>query len=594
MKHLTTIFALTLIWCLGTQLNAQLVKDFTSLPAVQANKVIQYPEATHSFQIIIRAGDPLTAGGVKGAVSDFTGFVPENGSSTRGHLAINSEFLDLDALERAGVPRTLINALINNVDDLVPNSGAVREIGGGGVAVLHIQYDPTSKLWVVDSSGNVDFSSFGGSGTGINCSGAITPWETSITCEEIDPRSIPSILGLNLRDLNSDGRWDLGWCTEIDVKTRKIKDYDGDGKPDKIWGLGTMAHENVSYPLDSVTLYFGEDDGSDQRQSQFLYKYVADQPGNLGSGKLYVLVLDPNDETRGNWVLVPNTTLAEQQGVEEFAKAQGAWFVPRVEDVEINPVDRSVWVISTNWSQVIRYEDNGMTVENIEIWVDNVDYEIDLGNGQKDTVLFSKPDNGCFDNEGNFWVTQDGGQGYLYLVHNDHTPANPHVSIFGSFPFGSEPTGMTLSPDGRFIFVSIQHPSESNDEEQIDAAGCRVKYDLDVTVVFARKELLGNGEENCVNSVSERMKPGSFYINKMFPNPTSEFVTVNLHSLKNQTIKVEINNNVGYTVREYTQTLSAGNNSFQVRMDDLLQGLYFVTLRSEDGVLTERILKLNK
>ena len=63
---------------------------------------------------------------------------------------------------------------------------------------------------------------------------------------------------------------------------------------------------------------------------------------------------------------------------------------------------------------------------------------------------------------------QDGGQGYIYLIDNTHTEANPKVRVFGSAAFGAEPTGMTLSPDGKYMFVSIQHPDGSNTTPAID------------------------------------------------------------------------------------------------------------------------------
>jgi hypothetical protein len=97
-----------------------------------------------------------------------------------------------------------------------------------------------------------------------------------------------------------------------------------------------------------------------------------------------------------------------------------------------------------------------------------------------------------FDSLGNLWVAQDGGNDYIWVVYNGHTQENPKVKIFAKTPAGSEPTGLTFSPDEKYIFMSIQHPSESNNAtSQKDALGNDVFFDNDVVIVLAREEHLG-------------------------------------------------------------------------------------------------------
>ena len=439
---------------------AQSLNDFQSIGAVRMQDTIQIPFATHNFQVIARAGEPLTAGGIKGTNSDFTGFVPINGSSTEGYLCINSEFLDTDQL---GIPE----AVVGNLGSLIPAlEESDPDFGGGGVDIYHIKYNPNRPGWDLVNSRKATFGTLatGNAETGVNCSGMVTPWETVVTCEEVSSLTISAQLPgflQGLLDANEDTYYDIGWCLEIDPVTGEAMDYDNDGENDKLWGMGNMAHENLSEPVGDSIVYFGEDN-SPGEEDNYVYKFVADTPGNLYSGKLYALVLDPNDNTRADWALIPNTTPEECNDAIIAARNAGAWNVPRVEDVEVGPHDGKVYISSTAFNQIIRFDDMGDDVENLEVYIDNIDYTVDslgLGTG---TVNFNSPDNLCFDSEGNLYVMQDGGEGYIFFVDKAHTPANPNLSIFLSAAFGAEPTGMTLTPDNKFMFVSIQHPSESN------------------------------------------------------------------------------------------------------------------------------------
>jgi hypothetical protein len=72
-----------------------------------------------------------------------------------------------------------------------------------------------------------------------------------------------------------------------------------------------------------------------------------------------------------------------------------------------------------------------------------------------------------------------------------HTAATPAVKLFGKTPTGSEPTGITFTPDNKFMFISFQHPSAANATAQLDAAGINVVFNTHTTVVIARTENLG-------------------------------------------------------------------------------------------------------
>ena len=170
-------------------MSAQNIGDFFSVEPLGQSSDFVIP-STHRFQKIIEEGDTLMQGGVLPGNNDFTGYVPIGLSSENGYLSINSE--------------------------LIP----------GGVSILDIYFNLTTKLWEITNSKAIDFSSV--AGTALNCSGTITPWNTIISCEEI----------ISTSDSNNDNRNDLGWCVEIDPVTLSVID--------KRWALGNYTVPGTS------------------------------------------------------------------------------------------------------------------------------------------------------------------------------------------------------------------------------------------------------------------------------------------------------------------------------------------------------------
>ncbi len=426
----------------GFGAHAQQVGDFISIePAGQTSEFII--PSTHRFQKIIETGDPLTQGGTLPTNNDFTGYVPIGGSSTNGYLSINAE------------------------------------TAPGGVSILDINYDNTTKLWQTTFSQAVSFSGFGPFGTIANCSGTVTPWNTIISCEEITSLELENSQGLP-RDLNGDGYDDFGWCIEIDPVTKTVID--------KRWALGNFKHENIVIHSNHRTVYEGAD-----ASVGYLYKFVADNAQDLGSGALFVYQGSKNGP--GNWIPINNSTQAERNTTVAQSAAVNATAFNGIEDVEIGP-DGWIYFAVKNESQVYRFLDSdpitGTTVAQMETFVGNRAYTIDHPNGTTNVNWGAGNDNLAFDGEGNLWVLQDGGtQNYIWVVANNHTQASPKVRIFGNTPLGSEPTGITFSPDYRFLFMSIQHPNGSNNSSQIDAAGNSVLFNKATTLVLARNENLG-------------------------------------------------------------------------------------------------------
>ncbi|MGO3154098.1 alkaline phosphatase PhoX [Mesonia sp.] len=416
---------------------------FTSIvPTAQQSNMIIPQE--HRFQLIFKQGDAYMDGsGTVPGNNDFTGYVPVNGSSELGYVAVNHE---------------------NNP---------------GGVSVLDVNFNDQTLLWEVSNTRPVDLYNSALVTTVRNCSGGTTPWGTVVTAEE----------STNGGDANSDGYEDVGWLVEIDPVTAEVIDY-GNGQ-EKLWAMGRMKHENVVVSDDSATAYFGEDGGTD-----CVYKYVMDTPGDLSAGTLYVLVLDAplsnNDPTSptGQWLQVPNTTIAERNNVTSTAAALGGTNFNGVEDCEISPLDGKIYFAAKGKSRTYRFTDNGTTVSDFETFVGGTSYEISSTQGTYTESWGGGNDNLTFDDKGNLWVLQDGGNNYIWVVRPDHTQATPNVELFASMPVGSEPTGLTFTPDFKYGFFSIQHPSGSNTAQQ-DATFGNVTFDASATVVFALKENLG-------------------------------------------------------------------------------------------------------
>lgn len=439
MKNILLVFTLvafSAFICMPAG-NSQSIATFNSVEPVGQTQNLVIP-STHTFQRIIRSGDPLTNGGNLGANLDFTGYVPIAGSSTNGYLSISSESAPAEC------------------------------------AILSISFNNGSKLWNITNSGKVNLPVTDIGLCAAFCSGTVTPKNTIMVCEEVAPAG----------DLNGDGYDDLGWIIEIDPATRTVINQDAAGGVDKLWAMGRQAHENVAIKSDQSVAYWGGDDIT----NGFIYKFIPTAPGNFSSGTLYVLETTGALGT-GTWKQIANTTKTERNNTIAASTAAGAYNFQRIEDVEIGP-DGKIYFASTATGRVYRFTDGGTTVSDLGVFVESTTYDVD-GSGPFAPVKFEWPDNLAFDADGNLWVLQDGGDNHIWVVAPAHTTAAPAIKVFGNTPFGSEPTGITFSPDHKFMFISLQHPNASNTIGQTDAAGDNVIFNTHTTLVIARKENLG-------------------------------------------------------------------------------------------------------
>lgn len=520
---------------------------FTSVEPAQQTGGLVLP-ATHTFQVLAREGQAYTnsTGNMPGN-NDFTGYVARGGSSALGYLSINHE---------------------NNP---------------GGVSILDLRFNPTTKLWAVEASQAVNFTNNDLVRTASNCSGGITPRGTVLTCEETKP----------VGDSNNDGYDDLGWVVEIDPATRNVKTY-GSAKQEKLWAMGRMSHENAAPAADDRTVYEGEDSSTGH-----VYKFVATTAGNLSAGTLYALKLDQPlnagdpTGTTGTWVVVPNTTQVERNTTVALADALGATPFNGVEDVEISPVGGKISFTAKGVGRTYRFTDNGTTVSNFETLAGGRAYNINFGRGIAPEDWASGNDNLVFDDRGNDYVQQDGSRNHLWMLRPGHTQATPQVELFARTPIGSESTGMTFTPDYKFAFLSFQHPNAGANATtvQIDAAGTPVSITNSTTIVVARREFLGTG---VISATAGATAPTATL--QVYPNPSSgQRFTVGFRTARPANVDIALYDLNGRRLR----TLAHGHHErgdFNYAFDatrqvgHALHGLFVLRLTIDGHVETRKIV----
>jgi secreted PhoX family phosphatase len=424
------------------------------------------------------------------------GFLPSDSSSEEGLLVINHEYVN--PLFVAGYDGNDETAV------LTPEMVALEQ-DAVGIAVIHIMRNAEGAWEIVpDAPENRRFTALtpmvltgpaaeidGGPeviGTVANCSGGMTPWGTALSCEENFqdyPLEAPEGYGW---DPEVYGKRHYGWVVEVDP-------FDPESTARKHTAMGRMRHENVAVRVSedgTVVAYMGDD-----LADSCVYKFVAgkkltdpaDRAANLTileSGRLYVANFG-----RGEWILLDYDEQTDlQEAVDEednllftsqadvladvraAAIALGATPMDRPEDIEIHPLDGSVYIALTNNTRHGNF--HGQIVRLMETGNDpaatTFGWSIFAVGGPQSG--FSAPDNLIFDGEGNLWMVTDissssqntgifqfQGNNGLFFFRTE----GPYAGVayqFASGPIECEMTGPAWTPDGKTLFLSIQHPGE--------------------------------------------------------------------------------------------------------------------------------------
>ncbi len=455
--------------------------------------------AGFSYQVLAPWGEPINErGDTVGFNHDYVGYFPVDlldggASNTDALLTINQEY-----------PNALFVG--GNVDDATNPAQVEAEMRAVGVSVVRVQHDGSAwqvatdprncridALTECELTGPVRGREVVGGATVVrgsvgNCSGGQTPWGTLLTCEEnVDGYAETWGVGGSYNPLHQ------GWITEIDP-------FDAAAMPKKRTAMGRFRHENAAVTLAAdgrVVVYMGDD-----MRNACVYKFVShgtftpgDRAANMdlleegdlyvadfGSGAWLLLDYDRNqdlqdavDEETGEAVVRSQAQVLAD--ARTAALAIGGTPVDRPEDIEIHPRTGEVYVALTNNSDHGNYFGQIVKLrEDADDWTaEAFRWEVFAVGGPQSG--FSSPDNMVFDPYGNLWMVTDSGTGedtiYDFLGNNSmffmptEGPDVGQAFRFAVGPVEAELTGPVFSPDGRTLFLSVQHPGE--DSESLDA-----------------------------------------------------------------------------------------------------------------------------
>ena len=316
----------------------------------------------------------------------------------------------------------------------------------------------------------------------------------------------------------TDERWDarkhphefhrFGWVVEIDP-------FDPTSTPVKRTALGRAAHEGawVGVTQDGrAVVYSGED-----ARFEYIYKFVSRDRIRPGGAKANAELLDHGTlavarfdaDGRGRWLplvhgqgpLTPANGFADQGEVvikaRQASDLLGATKMDRPEWLAIDPNSGWVYCTLTNNSQrgsagrpgpdaanprannvfghIIRWKDDGdfdgagFAWNHLVLAGDPAQPRAEAkGNIQGD--LYACPDGIAFDAAGTLWIQTDAHATQMYKGELVNIGSNQMLACdvatgqtrrFLTGPINCEVTGVTWTPDGRTMFVNIQHPGET-------------------------------------------------------------------------------------------------------------------------------------
>lgn len=311
------------------------------------------------------------------------------------------------------------------------------------------------------------------------------------------------------KEPNEPNRFD--WVVEIDP-------YEPGEAPAKRTALGRMGHEAATCIVNKdgrVVVYTGDDD-----YFEYIFRFVSAgtfNPDNraankklLDSGELSVAKF--SDDGTLTWLplihgqngLTAENGFADQ--AEVLIKARlagdilGATKMDRPEDIEPNPVNGRVYAVMTknkkreagqvdaanpraknDYGHILEMSPPGEG-KDADHAAATFKWDVFLlaGNPAKPEEgakyhggtsvdgWFAAPDNIAFDSKGRIWIASDGATDFdiadgLYAADTvGDGRALPR--FFFACPKGAELCGPAFTPDGRTLFVAVQHPAEDSDD----------------------------------------------------------------------------------------------------------------------------------
>ena len=453
------------------------------------------------YELIRTWGDRISDTELFGFNNDFVGYLPIDllqggNNSNDGLLVVNHEF-----------PSPLF---INNYSDEDFKNGRIKtkeevdnEKKSVGISVFRVKRENGEWKFINDEKYNRMInadtqvklcgkaaatyemkSADNANGTLANCSGGFTPWGTFLSGEENfqDYFVSENVWEYRWNDVIKDAVIEhYGWVVEVDP-------FDKNSVPKKRTSLGRFRHENVAISISEnkkVIAYMGDD-----KVNECMYKFVSSNSYNennreanmniLDEGDLYVADFENNKwqpldyEKREELRSVFSSQADVLINCDRSSKLAGGTECNRPEDIEINPVDGSVFISFTNNSKKDDYDGNIIRIIEKNNDPESLEFEWEVFATGGVASGFSCPDNLTFDSKGNLWVLCDVSNSKLnkdrYIpFKNNSLFMIPTYGVnkgkafrFASGPVDCEMCGGTFTPDESTMFVSVQHPGENS------------------------------------------------------------------------------------------------------------------------------------